>query len=86
MLRIGKFALSEPPSASVKGSPGSSNAEATAVQPPDEVQLSKLTDIVLQNRSERIAELRTIAASPGYSVPAVSVSQKLIAGALSRPD
>lgn len=86
MLRIGKFASSEPPSASAKVSPGSSSADSTAAQLPDEVQLSKLTDIVLQNRSERIAELRTIAASPGYSVSAVSVSQKLIAGALSRPN
>jgi hypothetical protein len=86
MFRIGKSSLPEPPSTSAKATPGASNADRTAVQPPDEVQLSRLTEIVLQNRSERIAEIRTIVASPDYLASAASLSRKLVSGALSRPD
>jgi hypothetical protein len=76
----------EPASANARVSPTSSYADRTGVQVPDEVQVSHLTDIILQGRSEHIAALRTIVTSPDYSASAVSVSRGIIAGALSRPD
>jgi hypothetical protein len=87
MIRIGSSSL--PPDAalaSASGPPASSHTGRAAVQVPDQVQLSHLTATVLQGRSDKIARLRTIVASPNYSPSPVSVSRSLIAGALSRPN
>ena len=87
MIRLGNSSLrSEAVLASASGSPASSHAGGAVVQVPDQVQISHLTAAILQGRSDEIAALRTIVASPNYSPSSVPVSRSLIAAALSRPD
>ena len=68
------------------GSPASSNLDGKVVQVRDQVQLSRLTATISQGRSDRIAALRTMVAATDYSPSSVSISHKLVSGALSRAE
>jgi len=71
-----------------------SNASPSPVRPAeaghdvsnqDQVALSPAGASALSNRSERIAELKTLVNSSSYSPSATEISKKLVSEALSRP-
>ena len=60
------------------------DAASPSTQVSDQVELSHSSTAPPQDRSDRIAALKSIATSPDYLPPSLPVSQKIIAGALSR--
>jgi hypothetical protein len=87
MFRIGAFSFSS--SAAVAGSRQSSPQEpvnAVPEQVSDLVHLSATADAVPGGRADLIATLKASVASSDYLPPSLSLSQKLVAGALTGPN
>jgi hypothetical protein len=70
--------------ANSKGGSRESTGGSKRSQTTDEVELSATAAAVPQDRSALIAALREIVSAPDYLPPSLPISQKLVAGALSR--
>lgn len=85
MIRIGNSSYSpDLAPASAKGSPAATNGDRAGAPASDQVHLSDAAATNLQERSDQIAALKAVVASPDYSPSALPVSRKLISEALSR--
>ena len=79
--------LSSPSDLTATSSKGGSRPSASGSkrsQSTDAVELSATAAAVPQDRSALIAALREIVSAPDYLPPSLPISQKLVAGALSR--
>ena len=87
MLRIGNSSFTpDLAPTGAKGSPAAPSGDGTGTQATDQVELSEATASILQERSERIAALRSVVVSPDYSPSSLPISRKLVSEALSRAD
>jgi hypothetical protein len=85
MFRIGPLPFTPGlTSTSARGNSRALSGGAKRAQDDDEVALSKAATAVPQDRSALLAALRISVSSPDYFPPSLPISQKLVAGALSR--
>jgi anti-sigma28 factor (negative regulator of flagellin synthesis) len=69
----------------VAASPVRSSETAKGAENIDEVALSPAGASTLSNRADRIAALKTLVSSSGYTPSSADVSKKLVSEALTRP-
>ena len=71
------------------GTPGVRPAQTPSVEKPNdrtEVSLAPESQSVFGSRADRVAQLKSVVESGAYKPNSQSVSEKLVSGALSRPE
>jgi hypothetical protein len=88
MIRVGTNTRLSPdvPKAAAAGTAVALSKVPAAVNPLDQVELSRLASIQPEDRLKKIEALKATVSEPGYLPPSLPVIGKIVAGALSRPE
>jgi anti-sigma28 factor (negative regulator of flagellin synthesis) len=86
-MRIGNAAPLNGPEIEKQGSPvpPGRSSDASRAENTDKVALSPAGASALSNRSDRIAEIKTLVNSNSYTASSSDIGKKLVSEALSRP-